>query len=231
MTEGTSVGSVGRNACERAASDGGFVGLRYALAQPLDSAWPAAFRILSGLTLCVSMLRFRGYGWVDAFFVTPEFHFKYYGFAGVESLARIAMHGLSCGLAVLALAIACGALYRVAAALFAGGFIYLQLVDVPNYLNHFYFADLLAGLFAISPAHRALSIDAHLRPAVRSATDGAVWLWPFQAQVAVVCTFAGFAKAHANWLLDAHPLRIWLAERTDTPLIGSLLGYEESAYG
>ena len=49
-----------------------------ALFRPVDIAWLAAFRVLFGLSMGVSMVRFIAYGWIDEFFVTPAFHFKYW---------------------------------------------------------------------------------------------------------------------------------------------------------
>ena len=39
----------------------------------------------------------------------------------------------------------------------------------------------------------------------------------------MVYVFAGLAKLNADWLLDAQPLRIWLAARSDLPIVGPLL--------
>jgi hypothetical protein len=38
-----------------------------------------------------------------------------------------------------------------------------------------------------------------------------------------VYVFAGIAKLNPDWLLDAQPLRIWLAARTDRPIVGAWL--------
>ncbi len=46
-----------------------------ALRSPVDSAWLAVFRVLFGLTLLSSTLRFLAYGWIDQLFVAPQFHF------------------------------------------------------------------------------------------------------------------------------------------------------------
>ena len=205
-------------------------GLTTTLARPVDIAWLAAFRVLFGLTMCTSMLRFIGYGWVESFFLRPRFHFKYWGFSWVEALPAPLMHALFWALAALGLAIALGLFFRAATFAFAVGFTYLQLVDVTTYLNHYYLASLLALLLALSPAHRAYSLDAKLRPALRVAQIPNVWLLLFRFQVGVVYTFAGLAKAHADWLLHAQPLSIWLAARTDLPLIGALFRYEHSAH-
>ncbi len=196
---------------------------------PVDIAWLAAFRILFGLTLAVSMARFIAYGWIDEFFTRPTFHFKYWGFGWVEVLPAASMHALFWVTGGLALLVAAGALFRISAPLLVLAFTYLQLIDVTTYLNHYYLASLLCLLLACSPAHRAWSVDAWLRPSLRrDHVPGLVHLW-FRFQVGVVYTFAGLAKAHGDWLWHAQPLRIWLSSHTDMPWIGALFSYEWTA--
>jgi hypothetical protein len=199
-----------------------------ALHRPVDVAWLAAFRALFGVVMCVSMIRFLAYGWVDDFFVRPVFHFKYWGFAWVPVLPAGGMHVLFGALAALALAMALGAFYRVTAPLFVLGFTYVQLIDVATYLNHYYLASLLGGLLSVSPAHRAFSIDAWRRRAPVTHVR-AMWLWLFRFQVGVVYTFAGLAKANTDWLIHAQPLRIWLGSKVDMPIVGPLFAHEQAA--
>ncbi|MEY4515342.1 MAG: hypothetical protein RLZZ450_7464 [Pseudomonadota bacterium] len=205
-----------------------------ALARPVDIAWLVAFRALFGLTLAVSMVRFLAYGWVDAYFVTPRFHFKYYGFAWVEPLPGPALHAVFWALLALALMVAAGALFRLSALLLVVGFSYLQLIDVTTYLNHYYLASLLALLLMVSPAQRVYSVDAWLttklsRSPRRTPQVATGVLWLFRFQVGVVYTFAGLAKAHGDWLWHAQPLRIWLGSHTDLPIVGPLFTYELTA--
>lgn len=196
--------------------------IEVAWAKPVDGAWLAALRILLGSILCFSMIRFIAYGWIDAFFVEPTFHFKYWGFSWISPLPGPWMHGLFYGLAALAGCVALGLFFRVTSWLFAIGFAYLQLLDVTTYLNHYYLATLLIVLLSLSPAHRLWSIDAWLRPTPRSTEIAAGWHWLFRFQVAVVYTFAGLAKAQPDWLIHAQPLSIWLGSKTDMPLLGVL---------
>jgi vitamin K-dependent gamma-carboxylase len=200
------------------------------LLTPVDAAWLVAFRVLFGLTLAFSMQRFLANGWVERFYVAPSFHFKYWGFEWVEALPAPYMHWLFVGLFVLALAVAAGFLFRIAAFAFAAGFTYVQLIDVSTYLNHYYLAALLAFLLALSPAHRVHSVDAWLAARFRRRSSPAVavqkpevaraWLYLFRFQVGIVYTFAGLAKAQSDWLIHAQPLRIWLGSVTDLPLLG-----------
>jgi vitamin K-dependent gamma-carboxylase len=190
-----------------------------------DGAWLAAFRILLGLALAVSMERFLAYGWVDTLLVRPRFRFHYWGFGWVEPLSRGAMHALFAALVVLALAIAAGLAFRVTSVLFALGLTYVQLLDVSTYLNHYYLAALLAWLLAVSPAHRVASIDRWLAKRRGRAIDDRVavaWHVLFRVQVGVVYVFAALAKAQPDWLLHAQPLRMWLGASTSLPVIGPL---------
>lgn len=198
------------------------------LARPTDGAWLAALRVLFGLTLCVSMLRFLVYGWVERFFVRPTFFFKYWGFEWVEPLPAELMRPLFALLALAALAVALGVAFRVCAFALALGLSYVQLIDVSTYLNHYYLAALLAWLLAVSPAHRLWSVDAWLarrRPhaALEPGVVSAGWLCLFRFQIALVYIFAGLAKAQSDWLVHAQPLRIWLGASADLPLLGGLL--------
>jgi hypothetical protein len=194
-----------------------------------DIAWLCALRVLFGLMMAASMLRFIAYGWIDEFFVRPAFHFKYWGFAWVQALPGPQMHALFWVLAALALCVALGLCFRLAAAGFAIGFTYLQLIDVTTYLNHYYLASLLAFLLALSPAHRSFSLDAWLRPRLRSQLVPAAYHHLFRFQVGVVYTFAGLAKAQSDWLLHAQPLRTWLGARTGLPVLGPLFAQEWAA--
>lgn len=200
------------------------------LTKPVDFAWLAAFRVCFGTVMAVSMARFLAYGWVDNFFVNPRFHFKYWGFGWVEALPSGGMHAMFWLLFVCASGMALGFCYRIASALFVVGFGYVQLIDVTNYLNHYYLAWLLSVLLAVSPAARSWSLDARRRARTRTrATNEWVpfaWLFVFRVQVGVVYVYAGLAKAHADWLLDAQPLRIWLGSLTDLPILGQMFTWE-----
>lgn len=192
------------------------------LVRPVDAAWLAAFRIGFGLTLALSMARFLAYGWVDDFFVRPKLFFKYWGFEWVPALPSAGMHAVFWGLLVAALCVAVGFLFRVTAPLLALGLVYVQLIDVSTYLNHYYLAALLALLLAVSPAYRCFSLDAW-RKGRSQQTLPVAWLWLFRLQVGIVYVFAGLAKLQPDWLLHAQPLRIWLGASTALPVIGPLL--------
>lgn len=204
--------------------------LRRVLLAPTDVAGLVAFRVLFGLLVLTSSIRFLAYGWVDTFFVRPSFHFTYLGFAWVEPLGSRGMHALFVGLAVLGALIAAGLFTRAALLLFFVGFTYVQLIDVATYLNHYVLVSWLALLLALLPVGRAGAIDVLLRPARRLDAFPAWCTWLLRFQVGVVYTYAGLAKVGEDWLIHAQPLTIWLSSRTHLPVIGPLLELPGAAH-
>jgi vitamin K-dependent gamma-carboxylase len=186
----------------------------------VDGASLAAFRILFGVLMAASTIRFMILGWVDEFYVLPTFHFTWNLFPWVLPLPGGLMHLLFAALAVLAVAVALGVHYRVCMLLFFVGFTYVELIDKTTYLNHYYLVSLLSGLLVVVPAHQVWSVDRHRRHSPATVPVWTVNLLRFQ--IAVVYVFAGLAKLNADWLLDAQPLRIWLAARSDLPIVGPL---------
>ena len=115
---------------------------------------------------------------------------------------------------VFAACVAIGAAYRLTAPLFFLSFCYVFLLDQAYYQNHLYLVCLFAFLLALAPAHRAFSIDAWRRPAIRAATAPAWSLWMLRAQLCVVYFMGGIAKINGDWL-RGEPMRVWLLERLD----------------
>jgi hypothetical protein len=133
-------------------------------------------------------------------------------------------------LALLAVGVALGFFYRICIILFFLGFTYIELLDQTAYLNHYYLISLLSGLLIFLPANRAWSLDGLRKPQIRAEVVPGWCLNILRFQVALVYVFAGLAKFNPDWLFHAQPLRIWLAARADTPLLGHWLGQVWVAY-
>lgn len=204
--------------------------LRSRLLEPRDAASLAAFRFLFGTILCVSSVRFLWNGWVERCYVRPTFFFKYWGFEWVQVLPEPWMTVLYVAMAVLAAFVAIGFFYRFSIVALFLIFTYVELIDVTNYLNHYYLVSLLALLMCFLPLHRACSVDARIWPERTGQTVPAWMLYLMRLQVAVVYFYAGIAKLQPDWLLHGQPLGIWLAARTETPLIGALLTWPAMPY-
>jgi vitamin K-dependent gamma-carboxylase len=202
-----------------------------ALMAPKDIAALAVFRIAFGAIVVISALRFLLTDWIDRLFVMPSFHFSYWGFGWVPPPGAGMTRALFVAMAVLGALVAAGLGYRAAVALLFVVFTYLQLVDVANYLNHYYLVSLLAALLLFMPLNRAFSLDARLRPSLRASVLPAWCTYLLRFQVAVVYVNAGLAKATGDWLLAAQPLNIWLSARTDLPIVGPFLDRPAVAFG
>src|SRR5688572_28576617 len=111
--------------------------LRRALLAPTDPAGLVAFRVLFGLLVATSATRFLAYGWVEALFVRPSFHFRYPGLAWVPVPSADVLHGLFAALVVLGVLVAVGLFTRPALLLVFVVFTWVQLIDVATYLNHY----------------------------------------------------------------------------------------------
>ena len=200
------------------------------LNRPVSIAPLVVFRVIFGLMMALSTLRFMLKGWVSELYIEPKFFFPFYGFEWVKPLPGQAMYVVFGLVLLFSIMIMLGWYYRVSAVLFFILFTYVELIDKTNYLNHYYFITLVSFLMIFMPAHRYFSIDAWRRPAGLSHTAPAWTIDLLKFQLGVVYVFAGIAKLNSDWLLHALPLKIWLPAKSHLPLIGTLLEYEWVAY-
>lgn len=202
----------------------------YRFDKPVSIAPLITFRIAFGLLMFGSLVRFWWRGWVTTVYVQPKFHFTYMGFEWVRPLGATGMHLLFGIIALAALCIAAGLLYRIAAVVFFLAFTYVELIDVTTYLNHYYFISLVAFLLIWLPANRACSLDELLQPGIRRRSVPAWCVDLLRFQMGVVYIFAGLAKLNTDWLLTAIPMRIWLPAKTHLPVVGKYLYQPWVAY-
>ncbi|MGI8602422.1 MAG: HTTM domain-containing protein [Verrucomicrobiales bacterium] len=197
----------------------GFRRLSELLSRPVDSAILAYFRIAFGSVMLWEILRYFAGNRIGTYWVQPKFHFSYFGFDWVRPLPGAGLYWLCGVLALASLAVIAGFRYRWSAAILAVGFTYLFLIDQARYLNHGYLMCLLAWMSIMAPAHACCSIDALRRAGVRGNRVPAWWLWLLRFQVAVVYIYGGIAKLNTDWL-RGEPMRAWLHERRDWPVLG-----------
>lgn len=193
------------------------------LESPVPIAPLAGFRMLFGAAMLVSVVRFMLKGWVTELYVTPEYHFPYWGFEWVKPLGETGLYLVFVLMAISALGICLGAFYRVSAVVFFLTWTYVELLDKTYYLNHYYFVSLVAFLLIWLPAHRNYSVDAGRLPQ-KARTQIPRWtVGIIRLQLGMVYFFAGIAKLNPDWLVRAMPLKIWLPSKSNLPIIGSLL--------
>src|SRR5690606_1826529 len=121
-----------------------------------------------------------------------------FGFQWVEPWPGDGMHIHFLVLLLAAVCITLGACYRVAAAVFFLGISYVFLLEQAFHLNHMYLVSLISFLMILVPAHRAFSVDAWLRPKLRSETAPTWALWLLRAQVGIPYFYGGIAKLNGD---------------------------------
>jgi hypothetical protein len=186
-----------------------------------EAASLAAFRILFGVLMLFSLIRFVAMGWVEQFYILPKWHFTYYGFSWVKTLG-VYTYSLFALSMVSCIGVILGYKYRLSIITFFLTFTYIELIDKTTYLNHYYFVSILSFLLCFLPLNAKFSLDAYKKGRefkyVPSWTVDAI-----KILLSIVYFYAGLAKLNSDWLLRAQPLKIWLSTKTSLPIIGSLM--------
>ena len=188
------------------------------------------FRIIFGLMMLASTVRFWAKGWIDSLFIQPDNFFHYYGFEWVKPMGEIGMYTVFVLLIISSLFIALGFFYRWATLLYFLLFTYVELIDITHYLNHYYFISLVAFIMCFLPAHRSLSVDICRKPSLALNKVPNWTIASIKFQLGLVYFFAGVAKLNYDWLFDAMPMSIWLQAKTHWPIIGTLFSEKWIAY-
>lgn len=190
--------------------------LRRRLGADTDGAGLVAFRWMMGLLWAAAAIRFVAYGWVDELLLRPAWHFAWFDWAVVPPAP--VLYGLFAVQVVAGVCIAAGFLYRPALAAFLASFVYVELLDVTLYLNHYVLVTLLAATMWALPLGRSADEP---QPA---------WgLWLLRIEVGLVYLWAGLCKLSGDWLLRGEPLHGWLRAKVELPVVGPWLALPETA--
>lgn len=204
--------------------------IRFNWFEQVSAAPLAVYRIGFGLLMLFSTLRFIANGWVEAQYISPSFHFSYYGFEWLPYPSPEGIYALFILMLIGSILILLGLFYRIGATLFFLAFTYVELLDKANYLNHYYFVSLIALLLIFIPANRYFSLDAKLGLTKYSKTCSKWNIRILQFQIAIVYIFAGIAKLESDWLLEAQPLKYWLHTAHHWEFFGPILKQDWVAY-
>ena len=194
-----------------------------------STATLAFFRLAFGLMMLMSLIRFVAYGWIDTFYIQPDFHFSYYGFEWVKPLG-VYTYLLYIVAGIAAFFVAIGFKYRISIITFFLAFTYIELMDKTYYLNHYYFISLVSFVLIFLPANAYFSVDSYRNRELAFAKIPRWNIDILKVMLTVVYFYAGLAKINSDWLIEAMPLRIWLPTNADLPLIGSFLKETWVAY-
>jgi hypothetical protein len=188
------------------------------------------FRIIFGLMMAISTLRFILKGWVEDLYITPTYYFTYYGFDWVKPLDGSYMYLLFILLFISSISIMIGLFYRFNIILYFLIFTYIELIDKTNYLNHYYFISCISFLLIFLPAHRNFSLDSFFGICTRKTSCQSWIINCIKLQIGIVYFYAGLSKLNYHWLIEAEPLINWLKHLSDFPVIGNLFMYDSTAY-
>lgn len=187
-----------------------------------ESATLAFFRLAFGFMMVCSLIRFASFNWIEEFYIKPQFHFTYYGFSWVKSLGIYTyLLFIICG--VSAIFVTIGYKYRLAIIIFFLSFTYIELIDKTTYLNHYYFVSVISFIMIFLPANAYFSVDAYKNPRIGFQKIPSWNIDILKLLLGIVYFYAGLAKLNSDWLFSAMPLKIWLPNNIDLPIIGSLL--------
>ena len=197
---------------------------QYQPTQLIPTAPLVHFRVLFGLMMALSVLRFNYHGWIESLYIKPVFFFPYFDW--ITTPSPIGVYLLFATVFLSSIGIMLGFFYRWSALLFFLSFTYIELLDKTNYLNHYYFVSLIGFILIFLPAHRDFSLDSLRRPKIKT-TQIPRWTTDLiKFQLALVYIFAGIAKLSPDWLFRAMPLKLWLPAQAHVPIIGPLFNYD-----
>ncbi|WP_052594896.1 HTTM domain-containing protein [Aureispira sp. CCB-QB1] len=176
------------------------VGLRAHLFESVPAESLALFRMAWGVIMFYffgKLILWTNLGKLR--YIDPIFHFRYPGFEWLEILPPGLMNFtlyLGCILAVMLLL---GVYYRFASIAMAVVYIYVFLIDVSYWNNHYYAYALVAIFFATTDAHQAFSIDKW-----RLGLSGKIPRWQlylFRFQFLVIYFYGGLSKLqNKDWI-------------------------------
>lgn len=201
------------------------------LFRPVDIAPLVFFRVVFGVLGFADLLGvWTYYHLYQGYFDPANFQFKYLGFEWAKTLPEPFMSLVFLVSMAAALAVAIGWRYRVCTVVFALGFTWQFLLEKALYLNHGYLFIWISCLMIFLPAHQNGSADALQNRATPRQTVARwqVWILPFL--MGVVYFYGGIAKLNSDWLLDANPLKHWLDNSVDLPLLGWVFRLDTTAF-
>jgi len=181
----------------------------------------AAFRVLFGSLMLISLVRFITMGWIEQFYIAPKWHFTYYGFDFVKTLG-VYTYGLFAIAILSCIGVVLGYKYKWSMFLFFLSFTYIELIDKTTYLNHYYFVSILSFLLFFLPLNATFSLDSRNK-GIKYTYVPSWTVDSIKLLLGIVYFYAGLAKLNSDWLFRAQPLKIWLSTKTTLPLIGQFM--------
>ena len=188
----------------------------------IDNSGLIVFRIIFGLLCFLESVGAVFTGWVKRTLIDPEFTFSFIGLEWLQPLPGHWMYVYYIVMGIFGLFIMLGYKYRFSMLMFALMWTATYLMQKSSYNNHYYLLVLLSFIMVIMPANRYASIDAKLKPSIKSISMPSWCKWFFVLQLFILYTYASIAKLYPDWL-DASVIAILMKSKASYPVVGELL--------
>jgi hypothetical protein len=186
------------------------------------------YRIGFGILLQILVLRFFFLGFIEKYFLKPIFFFKYYPFYFIPELPKEYMPYLFYFMYIFAFLITIGLFFRFSMISFTFLFTYFHFYDITYYLNHYYLINLICFLLCFMDVDERFSLK-NWNQKYKTKTK-AIYLYLILFQISVVYFFGFVAKLKQDWLFDALPMKIWLNQNLQIPILGYLFQFTFTAF-
>jgi hypothetical protein len=199
------------------------------LAKQVDGGSLALFRIGVGLVMALEAYSLcrpyvgalsNGKSPLELYYAGPDitFHFPYSPFAWLPVLPERAMYLLAGLQALAGITLALGLWYRLSilTVFLSWGYFFVIESTRSYWQSHYYLELLVCFLMVWLPESRRYSLAEYFS---RNKSPRTVPFWPIfllRGQLVIAYFYAGVAKINLDWLLDAVPVRWFLAERNVT---------------
>lgn len=191
----------------------------------IDNTPLIIFRIIFGLLLFLESIGAIFTGWVTRTLVDPKFTFNFIGFEFLQPLPGNGMYFYYLVMGLFGFCVMIGYRYRIVMISFFLMWSATYLMQKSSYNNHYYLTALLSFIMIFLPANTYASFDAKRNPSLKSIS---VPYWTsllLMLQISLVYFFGGIAKIYPDWL-NAFPAKLFLASKTNFPLVGNLFTKE-----
>lgn len=170
------------------------------LTKRVDNAPLIFFRIAFGFLLFWHSVTHVFGPEIKSLYLTPKYIFPFIGFEWLKPLPGVGMYVYFSLMAVAALCVSIGFMYRTSLSVLALLFTGTYLMQKVIYNNHHYLVILLCLLLLLMPANRFASVDAARNPAIKRYSMPQWCRLIFVFQMSVVYVFAAVAKLYPTWM-------------------------------
>lgn len=195
------------------------------LFKQIDNSALVVFRIIFGLLIFLESVGAIFTGWIKRTLIDPEYTFTMIGFEWLQPLPGYGMYVYYIIMGVFGLGVMLGYKYRVSMVAFALMWTATYLMQKASYNNHYYLLILISAFMCLVPAHKYASLDAKIKPEIKSIKMPNWCRWVFIIQMAIVYTYGSINKIYPDWL-DTSVMKQFMLAKKHYYVIGETLQFE-----